>query len=47
VAVARAGDRLARLNAILRAHARPWTERVAVDAVAAAVPADWYRSYGR
>lgn len=46
-AVARAGERLAALNAIVRSFGRPWDERLSVDAAAAALPANWYESYGR
>ncbi len=45
-AVARAGERLDALNVIVRAHGRPWTERVSLDAVATAMPPTWYESYG-
>jgi len=34
------------LNAIVRGYGRPWAERVAVDAVAVAMPPTWYESYG-
>lgn len=43
-AVARAGRRLATLNEIVRAHGRPWHERLPVAEAAAALPPDWYRS---
>lgn len=43
-AVARAGDRLAKLNAIVRAHGRPFRERLPVAEATAALPAEWYRS---
>jgi tagatose-1,6-bisphosphate aldolase len=44
--VAQAGERLATLNGIVRAHGRPWAEWVSVGTAAAAMPADWYESYG-
>jgi tagatose 1,6-diphosphate aldolase len=46
-AVIRAGERLATLNDIVRAHGRPWDERVTVEEAAAALPADWYESYAK
>ena len=45
-AVGRAGERLDALNELVRAHGRPWAERVALDTVASALPQDWYQSYG-
>jgi tagatose-1,6-bisphosphate aldolase len=45
-ALARAAERLAALNEIVRGCGRPWTERVPVGTVAAAMPPDWYESYG-
>ena len=45
-AVARAGQRLDALNEIVRAHGRPWTERMPLDSVAAALTPTWYEAYG-
>jgi tagatose-1,6-bisphosphate aldolase len=45
-ALARAGERLSALNEIVRGYGRPWVERIPVDAVSAALPPDWYQSYG-
>jgi tagatose-1,6-bisphosphate aldolase len=40
--LARAADRLATLTAIVRAHGRPWAERIPVESIGP----DWYESYG-
>ena len=40
--LARAADRLAALTAIVRAHGRPWAERIPVESIGP----DWYESYG-
>jgi tagatose-1,6-bisphosphate aldolase len=45
-ALARAGERLTALNDIVRRYGRPWAERTPVDRAAAALPPDWYESYG-
>jgi tagatose-1,6-bisphosphate aldolase len=45
-AVARAGERLDALNELVRAHGRPWSERVPPHAVASALPPTWYEAYG-
>jgi tagatose-1,6-bisphosphate aldolase len=46
-ALPRVGERLAALNAIVRAHGRPWTAPVPVERAATALSATWYQSYGR
>jgi tagatose-1,6-bisphosphate aldolase len=46
-AVAEAGSRLEMLTAIVRAHGRPWGERISVDEAPAALPATWYEEYGQ
>ena len=45
-ALARAGDRLVALNAIVRGHGRPWVERIAVEQAATALAPDWYAPRG-
>lgn len=45
-ALAEAGRRLDTLNQIVRAHGRPWAERVSPHAVAGLMAPDWYVSYG-
>jgi tagatose 1,6-diphosphate aldolase len=45
VALDRAGQRLDALNRIVRAHARPWAERVSPKIVAGIMAPDWYESY--
>ncbi len=44
-AVARAAGRLVTLNDIVRAHGRPWADRLTPAEAAAAMPADWYAHY--
>ncbi|MBX6357752.1 MAG: hypothetical protein IRZ05_18090, partial [Micromonosporaceae bacterium] len=44
--LARAGERLDTLTAIVRANGRPWQEAMPVDAAIAAFPPDWYEAYG-
>jgi tagatose-1,6-bisphosphate aldolase len=47
--LARAAERLGTLNAIVRAHGKPWTSRAprpAIDTVAAALAPSWYTAYG-
>jgi len=46
-ALPRVGERLAALNAIVRAHGRPWTAPVRPEQAAVALPPTWYESYGR
>jgi len=46
-AIRRAGTRLETLNGILRGHGRPWIDQISVERAAAALPPDWYASFGR
>jgi tagatose 1,6-diphosphate aldolase len=44
--LARSGERLDALTAIVRAHGRPWREAMSVDAAATTIPPDWYEAFG-
>jgi tagatose-1,6-bisphosphate aldolase len=44
--LARAGERLNTLTAIVRANGRPWREAVSVDSAIAMFPPGWYETFG-
>ena len=44
--LARAGERLDTLTAIVRANGRPWREAISVDRAIAMFPPDWYETFG-
>lgn len=45
-ALAGTGRRLDALNQIVRAHGRPWAERISSQVVAQVMGPDWYQAYG-